>query len=147
MTLLQPLRIGVPLKLWGSFPMTNYPICIERRTLYPSLYEGFGLPLLEAMACGCPVISSTRGSLDEMVGEAALKIDPEDVDQMAFQLSRMAADQVLRSRLQVAGIAQAKQYDWGRTAAGTMRVYEQTVNEAAIPAGQSQKAGLFSVAR
>ena len=93
--------------------------------VYPSLYEGFGFPPLEAMACGCPVISSTRGSLGEVIGQAALTLDPEDVSQMAEQLGRMAASDDTRNRLRVAGIAQAARFDWNRTAAETLRVYEQ----------------------
>ena len=93
--------------------------------VYPSLYEGFGLPPLEAMACGCPVISSTRGSLAEVIGEAALKIDPENVEQIAGQLGGLALDQVKADQLRTAGIAQASRFDWSRTAAETLRIYEQ----------------------
>lgn len=98
--------------------------------VYPSLYEGFGLPPLEAMACGCPVISSTRGSLGEIIGDAAVTVDPENAQQMAAQLSRVATDESLREHLQIAGLAQARRFDWTRTAAETLKVYEQTVTTA-----------------
>lgn len=100
--------------------------------VYPSLYEGFGLPPLEAMACGCPVISSTRGSLEEVIGQAALMVDPEDIPQMADQLRRMAASDDTRNGLRVAGMAQAARFDWNRTAAETLRVYEQAATRATV---------------
>lgn len=93
--------------------------------VYPSLYEGFGMPPLEAMACGCPVICSTRGSLGEVVGDAAVTIDPEDVAELARQLGRLAGSSIERSCLRDAGLAQAQRFDWSRTAAETLEVYRQ----------------------
>jgi glycosyltransferase involved in cell wall biosynthesis len=93
--------------------------------VYPSLYEGFGLPPLEAMACGCPVISSTCGSLGEVVGTAAAIVDPEDVHSMAKQLQIVATDSAVRDRLRAAGLAQAGKFDWARTAEETLRVYQK----------------------
>jgi len=92
--------------------------------VYPSLYEGFGMPPLEAMACGCPVISSTRGSLGEVVGHAAAVVDPEDVHDMARQLQRFATNPPARDHFQAAGLAHARGFDWTRTAAQTLKVYE-----------------------
>lgn len=91
--------------------------------VYPSLYEGFGMPTIEAMACGCPVMSSSCGSLGEVLGRAAATIDPEDVDSMADQMSLLAGDDILRERLRAAGLEQAKKFDWVRTAADTLSVY------------------------
>jgi len=91
--------------------------------VYPSLYEGFGMPPIEAMACGCPVICSTRGSLGEIVGNAAALADPEDVDFMAKQLSLLAKDANLRERFRQAGLARARDFDWNRTAAETLSIY------------------------
>ena len=96
--------------------------------VYPSLYEGFGLPPLEAMACGCPVISSTRGSLGEVIGEAALTVDPENATQLRDQLTRLATDEPTRVHLRKAGIAQAAKFDWARTAIDTLKVYEHAAN-------------------
>jgi glycosyltransferase involved in cell wall biosynthesis len=92
--------------------------------VYPSLYEGFGLPPLEAMACGCPVIASARGSLGEVLGDAALVVEPEDVPAMARQLLLMATDETVRNRQRAAGLAQAAKFDWKRTAEETLKVYE-----------------------
>jgi glycosyltransferase involved in cell wall biosynthesis len=91
--------------------------------VYPSLHEGFGLPPIEAMASGCPVLSSTRGSLSEVLGEAAETVDPEDVGALAWQLTRLASDDGLRERLRAAGAAHAQQFDWHTTAAMTLEVY------------------------
>ena len=91
--------------------------------VYPSLFEGFGFPPLEAMACGCPVLCSTRGALGEIVGEAAATVDPEDVTALKTQLAALAGDPALRAKLRAAGLARARQFDWQRTASKTMDVY------------------------
>ena len=91
--------------------------------VYPSLYEGFGMPPIEAMACGCPVICSTRGSLGEIVEQAAAIVEPEDISSMAKQLDLLANDAPLRERLRAAGLAQAAKFDWNRTASETLSIY------------------------
>jgi glycosyltransferase involved in cell wall biosynthesis len=100
--------------------------------IYPSLYEGFGMPPIEAMACGCPVISSTRGSLGEVVGDAAAIVEPEEIVSITNQLTALAADAALRERLRSAGLLQAKQFDWNRTATETLKVYERAGRKEAI---------------
>lgn len=97
--------------------------------VYPSLYEGFGLPALEAMACGCPVLSSNRGALPEVVGDAGLLVDPEDATALKTQLTRIATDEVLRERLRWAGLERAKQFDWSETATRTLEVYRQAISQ------------------
>jgi glycosyltransferase involved in cell wall biosynthesis len=92
--------------------------------VYPSLFEGFGLPPVEAMACGCPVISSSRGSLSEVVQEAALLIDPENIERLAAALARIAADPAERARLRELGFANARRFDWSENARRTLEVYE-----------------------
>jgi len=91
--------------------------------VYPSLYEGFGFPPLEALACGCPVITSTRGSLGEVAGEAAAIVNPEDIHSIAKQLYILATDEACRNRLRAAGFAQARRYDWERAASLTLKAY------------------------
>jgi glycosyltransferase involved in cell wall biosynthesis len=93
--------------------------------VYPSLYEGFGLPPVEAMACGCPVICSTRGALGEVVGNGAMLINPEDIDELASALGCIATEEELRQRLRQSGLERAAHFDWHRTAAQTMEVYER----------------------
>lgn len=84
--------------------------------VYPSLYEGFGLPVLEAMACGTPVITSSTSSLPEVAGEAALKVDPTDVKQIVEAMERLVADDALQKQLRLAGLARAQTFTWKRTA-------------------------------
>ncbi len=97
--------------------------------VFPSLFEGFGFPPLEAMACGCPVLCSTRGALGEIVGGAAALMDPEDVTGMKNKLARLATDPDWRAKLSAAGLAQARSFDWQRTAAQTLDVYADAHQE------------------
>ena len=92
----------------------------------PSLYEGFGLPVLEAMACGAPVIASTAGGLREAAGEAAIRVDPGDVEALAAQLRRVIGDAGLRADLARRGLAHARAFTWDRTARGVLSVVKQT---------------------
>ena len=93
----------------------------------PSYYEGFGLPALEAMHCGCPVIASNRGSLPEIVGPAGVLLDdPDDVPAWAHAIGRVLADSNLRVQMIARGYAQARQFSWERTAAATLDLYCKT---------------------
>lgn len=96
-------------------------------SLYPSLYEGFGLPVLESMASGVPVIASNRGALPEVAGEAAILIDPEDVDSMAEAISALLADETLQRRLAVMGKKRAAEFSWRKTALETLALYRELI--------------------
>lgn len=98
--------------------------------VFPSLYEGFGFPPLEAMACGCPVLSSRRGALADTVGSAAGVLEPEDVAQMQTQLTRIASDQAWRAELRAAGLRRAREFDWEANAATTLAIYERALARA-----------------
>jgi glycosyltransferase involved in cell wall biosynthesis len=87
--------------------------------VFPSLHEGFGLPPLEAMACGTPVVSSLATSLPEVVGDAAVAVDPYDVDSIAAGIDRIVGDEQLRRELRARGIARAARFSWDETAQRT----------------------------
>jgi glycosyltransferase involved in cell wall biosynthesis len=91
---------------------------------FPSLYEGFGLPVLEAMACGTPVVCSNASSLPEVVGDAALLVDPLDVGELAAAMERVLCDEQLRGELMRRGFEQAKNFSWERCARETLGVLE-----------------------
>jgi glycosyltransferase involved in cell wall biosynthesis len=91
--------------------------------VYPSLFEGFGLPVLEAMACGTPVITSTASSLPEVAGEAALLVTPDDTAGLADTMNLLVGDAGLRDRLRELGLHQAQRYSWIKTATATAAVY------------------------
>ena len=94
---------------------------------FPSFYEGFGLPPLEAMACGIPVICSDRGALPEVVGDAALMVDPDEEESIARALRRIHADRGLRGELKKKGLERAKKFSWRHTAEETLNVYKRLV--------------------
>jgi len=116
---------------WTGFvPDADLPALYRSAAVfvYPSLYEGFGLPPLEAMACGVPVICSTGGALREMAGKAAALVQPGDTAELAAQMNRVASDPLLRVAMREKGLAHAEQFQWSKTAEATLRVYAKAVD-------------------
>jgi glycosyltransferase involved in cell wall biosynthesis len=111
--------------------------------VYPSLYEGFGLPPLEAMACGAPVISSQVPAIIEAVGKAACLVDPKNVQDLAGAIVRLLEDRQGREQLSLSGIERVKEFTWERTARLTLEVYEEAMgmgsNRVEKPIGLSGK--------
>ena len=91
--------------------------------IYPSLYEGFGLPLLEAMACGCPVVSSDSASLPEIAGGAAYLANASDPAALAEAIHEVVSNPILREDLRSTGLARAKQFTWEKCAEKTLVAY------------------------
>jgi glycosyltransferase involved in cell wall biosynthesis len=95
--------------------------------VFPSLYEGFGLPLLEAMACGVPVIASNNSSIPEIVGEAALLFEAQDTQSLSSLIEQVLTDDILNARLQKAGLARSAEFAWEKCAQETLMVYKQVL--------------------
>jgi glycosyltransferase involved in cell wall biosynthesis len=93
--------------------------------VYPSLYEGFGLPVLEAMACGIPVITSNVSSMPEVAGDAAVLVEPRSVEQLSNALSRVLTDADLRAQMSEKGLERSRMFTWEKAARETMQVYEE----------------------
>lgn len=119
------LRLAEGDRLLGYVPRKDLPALYSLATafVFPSHYEGFGLPPLEAMACGTPVIASTAGALPEVVGKAAMLANPDEPAEWAVAMERIVKDAGLRERLIRLGRERARQFTWGGTAKATMEVW------------------------
>jgi len=93
--------------------------------LFPSRYEGFGLPPLEAMACGTPVVGSDAASIPEVVGDAGVLVDPDDAEGMAGAVIQLAEDPTFHAELRRRALAQAARFSWERTARATLEAYQE----------------------
>ena len=120
-----------PSAIWlGPVPEADLPALYSAAAVFvfPSLYEGFGLPVLEAMACGTPVVCSNTSSLPEVAGDAALLIDPLDTAALAEALRRALSDPALAADLRARGLTQALRFSWAQTATATLALYRETLS-------------------
>jgi glycosyltransferase involved in cell wall biosynthesis len=111
----------------GYLPQEDLPCLynLARLLVFPSLYEGFGIPLLESMACGCPVACANAASIPEVVGDAAVTFDPGSVEEMAGKIWSLWGDDSLRQDLRAKGLERCTQFSWVNMARQTMGVYEK----------------------
>ena len=124
--------------LTGYVPESELPALYAHATafVYPSLYEGFGLPVVEAMACGTPILTSRSSSLREIAEGAALLVDPRDEGEISRGLECLAADEGLRAELRRRGLERAAEYSWDRTGRETVAAYRQALESS--PAGDGR---------
>jgi glycosyltransferase involved in cell wall biosynthesis len=124
---IEALKIGRSVILTGYVPEAHLPALYSGAVcfVYPSYFEGFGLPPLEAMKCGTPVIVGNKTSLPEVVGDAAFLVDPFNVDEIAHAMEQVLKDSSLRSQLRAKGLERSKLFDWQDTARKTVAVYKK----------------------
>lgn len=125
----EALELENAVRFLGLVPEADLPVLYAGAALFvfPSLYEGFGLPALEAMACGTPVACSNTSSLLEVCGDAVFYFDPADVEAIAEALRQALTDSDLRAELRERGLARAAQFSWGRTARQTLYLYREAL--------------------
>lgn len=126
---IRDLRLEGWVQVIGFIPDEDLPALYQgaEAFAFPSVYEGFGIPILEALACGTPVVASNTSSLPEAAGEAALLVDPEDVEALAEALWRLIVDAELRNALRARGFEQAKRFSWAASARQVCSIYRQLV--------------------
>jgi len=122
-------RNGFGILPLGFVPTKDLVAIYNLATVYvqPSFDEGFGLPVLEAMACGCPTVVSKYGSLPEISGDASVIVDPYNTDGITNGINKILNNDILRQQLKVKGIQQTKMFNWGKTARQTVEVYRKAL--------------------
>jgi glycosyltransferase involved in cell wall biosynthesis len=128
---LRSSRAQSRIRMLGYVPDNDLPFIYKHASLfvYPSIYEGFGLPVLEAMANEVPVITSNLSSLPEVAGDAALLVNPHDEEQIAEMIDKVLSDSELRRQLIKRGRERVKKFSWMETAKQTLKLYEEVYNE------------------
>jgi len=126
-TQINELGLVGQVKFLNYIPYSELPIVINQAIalVFPSLWEGFGLPVLEAMACGTPVITSNLASLPEVAGDAAVLVDPYNTKTISHAMNDLATDPNLHSQLRKAGLARATQFSWSKTGKATVEVLQE----------------------
>ncbi len=124
--LVSSLRFEKEVIFAGYVPLGDLPVLLSgaEALLFPSIHEGFGLPVIEAMACGCPVVTSNCSALPEVSGDAALLIDPHNEAEIAAAIERVVVDKDLRSCIIAKGFKRAAEFSWKKTAEDTLKVFE-----------------------
>jgi glycosyltransferase involved in cell wall biosynthesis len=124
---IEQLELSAQVKFLNYVTYAELPKVINQAIalVFPSLWEGFGLPVLEAMACGTPVITSNLSSLPEVAGDAAILVDPYNVAEITDAMQTVASDERVRSQLRSAGLARASQFSWEKTGQQTAEVLQQ----------------------
>lgn len=128
--LIRKLNLDDTIKFVGYVPDKDLPNYYSSADVFvfPSLYEGFGFPPLEAMACGCPVISSNAASIPETVGNAGIMVNPMDVDGLAEAIIKVLTNDALKEEMIKKGLKRAQEFNWEKTARETLKVYEEMDN-------------------
>lgn len=126
---LEALQLGDSVQFTGYVQAEDLPVVynLARVSVYPSLYEGFGLPVLESLACGTPVITTNVSSMPEAAGDAGLLVPPGDVPALEAALDRLLSDPAERERRSRLGLEHARSFTWERTAQETYQVYRQVL--------------------
>lgn len=121
------LNLGSSVRFLGRVSLQDLISLYNSATVfaYPSLYEGFGIPVLEAMACGCPVVTSNVSSIPEVIGDAGIMIDPDDEESLAAALRQVLDNPDKAETMRKSGIERAKRFSWERCARETLSVYQQ----------------------
>ena len=122
-------RQGLDVRMLGYVPHERLPYLYSSCAVFvfPSLYEGFGMPLLEAMACGAPAVTSSRSSLPEVAGEAGLLVDPEDASALSAAVGRLLGDENLASSLRQAALLRARRFSWEASAEVVLEAMESVL--------------------
>jgi glycosyltransferase involved in cell wall biosynthesis len=128
----EALGLGSSVHFAGYVPAKELPLWYNAADLfvYPSLYEGFGLPPLEAMACGTPVVTSTVSSLPEVVGQAGLLVEPDDVEALTAAMAQALTDRAMQEDMRAAGLIQARTFSWEKAARLTVACYKRALASA-----------------
>ena len=139
------LGLNGRVKFLGYVPRADLPKIFSGAValVYPSLLEGFGLPIIEAMACGTPVITSNNSSMREVAGDAAVLVDPRNVQEITEAMARVAEDASLRAALSQKGLKRASAFSWKKTAEVTMEVYREAAGWAPSPSISRARRGGF----